>query len=59
MVIIGEEMRNIVILKRNYFYLLVVGRVEFEEMIFTSWWFDELRDEQREGRTVGFPYKRL
>ena len=42
MVIIGEEMRNIVILKRNYFYLLVVGRVEFEEIIFTSWWLDEL-----------------
>ena len=59
MVIIGEEMRNIVILKRNYFYLLVVGRVEFEEIIFTSWWLDELREEQREGKTVGFPYDRL
>ena len=44
MVIIGEEMRNM-------FY--------FEENIFTSWWLDELREEQREGKTVGFPYDRL
>ena len=27
---------------RNNFYLLVVRRVEFEEIIFTSWWLDEL-----------------
>ena len=58
-IIADEEMRNIIILKRNYFYLFVVGRVEFEEMIFTSWWFDKLREEQREGKTVGFPYDRL
>ena len=37
----------------------MVGRVEFEEIIFTSWWLDELREEQREGKTVGFPYDRL